>query len=407
MIVATKSLLTGEHMSGRHMDGGRRLLWASEGSTDRSALDAAAAAYELQVQLCAPAEITSALHTSGDVVGIELGDDPSSGLAAIRELHGRSPGTTILAASRDAGVETLRAAMQAGAADVLSLPLVPAEIHKALLRVTNATPHAPVIKTAGQVITVYGVRGGLGATTVAVNLAFKLATATRAETALVDLDLQRGDVAAFVNLVPVHSLATLATASGDVDDVFLASAITRHGSGVAVLAAPPTMEEAELVGDREVELALRLLRSRFAFTVVDTPRVISSTVLTALEDSDRIFVLTDLSVPSVRAARRIFELLGRLDGPAERAELLITEIVPGPLDVKKAVQVIGQQPFAVIPRDDSAGSAMNDGVPLNGRPTRLALALDGLACRIAGLQNGGPKQGRRLLSRIFPKGARP
>lgn len=383
-------------------------MWATaDPAADRMALETAAAAYELQVQVCAPTEIATVLRTSNDLIGIELGAEPGDGLAAIRDLHGRVPGAPIIAASRDGGVELVRAAMQAGACDVLSLPLVTAEIHKTLLRLTAAaTPVAAAPRTSGQVITVYGVRGGLGATTVAVNLGCKLASATGAESAIVDLDVQRGDVAAFVNLVPVHSLASLATAPGDIDDVYLASAITRHSSGVSVLAAPPTLEEAELVSDREVELALRLLRTRFAYTVVDTPRVIGNTVLAAFEDSDRIFVLTDLSVPSVRAARRVFELLTRLEGASERAELLITEIVPGPLDVKKAVQVIGQQPYAIIPRDDSAGSAMNDGVPLNGRPTRLALALDGLARRIAGVEHG-QKQGRRLLSRIFPKGARP
>lgn len=394
-------------MSARQLDAGRRLLWVTaETAADRTVLETAAAAYELQVQLCAPTEVATTLRTSGDLIGIELAADPSAGLAAIRDLHARAPGAAIIAASCDGGVELVRAAMQAGACDVLSLPLAAAEVHKTLLRFTSAVIAAPAARTAGQVITIYGVRGGLGATTLAVNLGFKIASATGAESAIVDLDVQRGDVAAFVNLVPVHSLATFATAPGDIDEVYLASALTRHSSGVSVLAAPPTLEEAELVGDREVEMALRLLRMRFAYTIVDTPRVISSTVLTALEDSDRIFILTDLSVPSVRAARRIFELLARLEGAGDRAELLITEIVPGPLDVKKAAQVIGQQPFAIIPRDDSAGSAMNDGVPLNGRPTRLALALDGLARRIAGVEHG-PKQGRRLLSRIFPKGARP
>lgn len=397
----------------RQMESNRRLLWVraeSEGALDRGVLEAAAAAYGLRLQWGTLAELASVPRTSNDLVGIEIGDDQSAGLATIRNLHERAPGASIVSASRDGDVELLRAAMHAGACDVLSLPLVAAEVHKTLLRLTSASPTAATaaLATAGQVITVYGVRGGLGATTIAVNLGFKLASVTQSETALVDLDLQRGDVAAFVNLVPVHSIATLATAAGEIDDVFLASAITRHGSGVAVLAAPPTLEEAELVGDREVELALRLLRSRFAYTVVDTPRVISSTVLTALEDSDRIFVLTDLSVPSVRAARRTFELLARLEGPGERAELLITEIVPGPLDVKKAVQVIGQEPFAIIPRDESAGSAMNDGVPLNGRPTRLALALDALARRVAGVDTGA-KPGRRLLSRFFmgSKGDRP
>ncbi len=389
-------------MSGQ-ADNGRRLLWTSDGTVERGVLEAAAEAHGVRVHWCAPADIATAVRP-GDLVGIEIADD-GTGLALMQELHGRVPSAAIVAATHDIGVDLLRRAMQAGACDVLSLPLVAAEVHKTLLRSLSATTPAAAPTNAGQVITIYGVRGGLGTTTLAVNLGFKLAHVARVETALVDLDLQRGDVAAFVNLAPIHSLATLATAPGEIDDIFLATAITRHRSGVAVLAAPPTLEEAELVTDREVQTALRLLRSRFGYTVVDTPRTIGSTLLTAFEESDRIFIVTDLTVPGVRAARRTFELLTKLELATERAELLISDIFPGPLDVKKAVQVIGQEPFAIIPRDESAGSAMNDGVPLNGRPTRLALALDALACRIAGLE-AGHKPARRLLSRIFPMGAR-
>ncbi len=394
-------------MSARHeVEGGKRLLWAAASDgTDRGLLESAAQAFELRVRVCTPHELSGLFRPAADMVGVELGADSSAGLATIRELHGRAPGTAILAASAHADVELMRAAMQAGACDLLELPLSHEELNKALLRLTQAAARVPAQTVAGQVITVYGVRGGLGTTSLAVNLAFKLAGVTGAETAIVDLDLQRGDVAAFVNVAPAHSIAALATAPGEVDEIFLATAITRHPSGVSVLAAPDTIEEAELVTDREVEVALRLLRNRHAFTVVDTPRAITSAVVGALEESDRILVVSDLSVPSVRAARRMFELLGRLGSTLERSELVVTESVPGPVERKRAVQVIGKEPFAVIPRDDSASSAMNDGVPLNGRPTRLGLTLDALANRLAGLQPG--TRPRSLLSRIFPKGARP
>jgi pilus assembly protein CpaE len=99
----------------------------------------------------------------------------------------------------------------------------------------------------GEIITVYGARGGLGATTLAVNLAVQLAAVTKARVALADLDLQRGDVAAFLNVTPQQSLAAIAGASGEVDDLFLHHTLTRHPSGVAVLPAPTRIIEA---GDR-------------------------------------------------------------------------------------------------------------------------------------------------------------
>src|SRR6266404_3546555 len=360
---------------------GKRLLWSTASHVaDREILESAAAAFNLTVRYCSPIELATFLRPGGDhLVGIELTDDPAVSLTIIRELHVRMPTVTVIAASENADVDFMRAALHAGASDFLTMPLSAHELHKALLRVTQQiAQRAATRRSAGQVITVYGARGGLGATTLAVSLAFKLAALTKSETALVDLDLQRGDVASFVNLAPVHSLATIAAAPGEVDEIFLASALTRHPSGVSILTAPPTMEEAESVTDREVEIALRLMRSQFGFTIVDTPRVITAPVAAAFEESDRILVLTDLSVPSVRAAHRAFELLARLEIPHDRAELVITQVGGGPVDVRKVEQVMGRETFASIPHDDAAGTAMNDGVPLNGRPTRLTAAIDEL-----------------------------
>src|SRR5207244_2143150 len=132
---------------------------------------------------------------------------------------------TIFAASDDPGVSVLRAVLEAGASDVLSLPLGRQELHKALIRFSQLRTKTGPAQAAGSVLTVYGVRGGLGATTLAVNLAARLHTALGAETALVDLDLQRGDVAAFLNLTPVNSLAALASAAGAVDEIFLAGTL--------------------------------------------------------------------------------------------------------------------------------------------------------------------------------------
>src|SRR5207245_10405969 len=100
----------------------------------------------------------------------------------------------------------------------------------------------------GEVFTVCGARGGLGVTTLAVNLAVRMASSSGSEVALVDLDLQRGDVAAFLNLTPLQSLATIAAAHGELDAVFLRGTLTRHASGVFVLPAPPQIEDVDSIG---------------------------------------------------------------------------------------------------------------------------------------------------------------
>ena len=224
-------------------------------------------------------------------------------------------------------------------------------------------------------------------------------------TALVDLDLQRGDVAAFLNLTPVNSLANFATAPGEIDDLFLASTLTRHPNGVFVLPAPPEIEEADSVGHDEVKLALGLLRARFRYTVVDTAR--TDHRARPRRRSTRASgscCVSDLSVPGVRAARRTVELLGRLGVPARARG------APGDRggrrsgELQDAARAIGKQPFFVIPRDEaSAAEAMNHGAPLNGKPTKLALAMTELAAKVAGVSSAAKPKPGQLLRRLFAR----
>jgi pilus assembly protein CpaE len=268
------------------------------------------------------------------------------------------------------------------------------------MRARTRRQHQP----AGEVITVCGVRGGLGATTLAVNLAVRLGALGHG-TALVDLDLQRGDVATFLNLTTGESLAAIASARDEADVTLLNTVLARHASGIAVLAAPAQIEDAETIAPADVDLALRMLRAQFRFTVVDTPRAIGGPLLSAADRSDRLLLLSDLSVPSVRAARRLVELFTRLGLAAERIELVVTHAIPGPVAMSEAARALGKEPLAVIPRDEAAAcNAMNGGTPLNGRQSALTVALSALAGRLAGVQSEVKPGASQLLQRLFLAG---
>ena len=337
-----------------------------------------------------------------DLVGVDLGQHPEGALAFIRELHERLPPMPILAASADHGLSMMRASLEAGASDFIGLPLSAEELDKVLLKLS----HHPVVvnrgatAAIGEIITLCGARGGLGVTTLAVNLAVRLAGLDNGRVALMDLDLQRGDVATFLNLTPTQSLAAAAV-QRDVDEMFLYGILTRHASGVFVLAAPSEIEDSDSIGHDDVDMVLRMLRSHFRYTIIDTSRMLTAPTLAAFEQADRILVLTDLSVPGVRAARRTLELLSRVASAAPRVDLLVTDIVSGHVGLAEAVRAIGKDPLFTIPRDDQAASqAMNAGAPLNGaRPSRLSVALDELASQLSGVELRPKAKG--LLQRIF------
>jgi len=385
------------------------LIWAAPGaSASRELVETAARELKLAVRFCTYKELLDLLHTERcHVACIELAFDAHPGLTLLKNVVERMPRLTTVVASNDTSVSMIRTVLEAGAADFLSLPLNPQELNKALIKLSQTALKGPSARgqAAGTIITVCGARGGLGATTLAVNLAFSLTTLTRADVALVDLDLQRGDVAAFLNLTPLNSIATIAEAKGTVDDIFLAGTLTRHPRGVFVLPAPTQVEEADAVGHDHVELTLQLLRAQFSHTVVDTARTVNGPMLAAFEQSDHILILTDLSVPGVRAARRMIELLLRLNVSAQLIQPVFSHVIPGPVTPQDAVRAIGKEPLLIIPRDDAAASgAMNDGTPLNGKQTALSFAIAELAAKLTGV--APPPKPKGLLQRVFSKEAR-
>ena len=379
-------------------------LWVTDDANgDRELLESAGREFGMPPRFCRAAEVLDLIRRARvDLLGVDLGREPEPGLALLRELHERLPRVTMLAASPDPSVNVIRAALDAGATDVLSLPLGRGELHKALIKFSQTeVRNAAGRGVAGSVISIYGARGGLGTSTLAVNLAMRLMALGGSETAIVDMDLQRGDVAAFLNLTPSQSIAAIVGARGEVDDLFLHGTLTRHPSGLFVLAAPPEMEEADTITDADLEIILRLVRAQFRWTVVDTPRAIAGPAVAALEQSDRTIIVTDRSVPSVRAAKRTFELLAKLGVSPERLELVVTEAIAGPLALPEVARALGRPPLVVIPRDaEGASRAMNSGTPIAGGG--ILAAVDELAAKITGARVASrPKGGGALFRRIF------
>jgi len=385
------------------------LLWvAARARAEVDQVETVARELGIRVRTCTHQDVVDVVRQGRfNMVGLELGDDSERGLALLRDLTERLPQAAVFVAAADSNVATMRKAMETGASDFLTLPLNPIDLSRVLIRSSQeSATKAASRATSGEVVTIYGCRGGLGCTTLAVNLAVHLRNANQGEVTLLDLDLQRGDVAAFLNLMPSQSIAALAGAR-EIDEIFLHSAMTRHGSGLFVLAAPDKVEEAESVGHGEATSALRLLRSQYRFTVVDTPRTITPAVVAAFEQSDHLLLVTDLTVPGVRAARRTMDLLGKLEIPMQAVQLVVTQATPGALDLADAARTIGKDPYLVVPNDQAAANqAMNTGAPLNGKQTALSEAIAELAGKITGGDAAKARRRGGLFRRIFTREAR-
>lgn len=253
----------------------------------------------------------------------------------------------------------------------------------------------------GRVITVFAGKGGCGRSIVAVNLAAALSAGGTRRVLLLDLDLQFGDVAIMLKVVPDRSIAGAIAMSGRLDQPGLRSIITPYRPGIDVLLAPPAPAQGEHVRRELIVEILDIARPIYDFIVVDTPALVTDQVLAALDISDWLIPIVTPDLPTLKSVRLTMEMFDMLDYPKERRLLVFnranTEVGLTPADVEKAVGM----PFAVhVPSSRDVTVSVNLGEPLYfhnpGHPVSRAIVR--LADRCAGLEHRVSHK-RRLFAR--------
>jgi len=195
----------------------------------------------------------------------------------------------------------------------------------------------------------------------------------------VDFDYQSGDVAFFLRIDPKRSLGDIVAATR-VDSAIVQDTLTRHDSGVYVLPQPEQLDRVEDIGAEHVGTILDILAKTFDIVVVDAPHVFNEVSLEIFDRSSTIILLTELSVPSVRAARRSLDILGKLNFLAvpDRVRIVVNRFSEqSALTTGQLEETLGLPAFATIANDFTAVSeAINLGRPLCGEKTEGHAARD-------------------------------
>ncbi|HSH79421.1 MAG TPA: AAA family ATPase [Herpetosiphonaceae bacterium] len=160
----------------------------------------------------------------------------------------------------------------------------------------------------GQIVAVHGVKGGVGATTIAINLAIATRLATRARVALVDANLYSGDVAVSLNLLARSSLADLTPHLKELDQEFLQRASVRHVSGLSAFLAPDDFERAQTVNGEQIGRILKVMRQHFDYIIVDTCSLPDQVTSAALDAADKIVCVLTPELPALKNAARFLQL---------------------------------------------------------------------------------------------------
>ncbi|MGX1908793.1 AAA family ATPase [Streptomyces phaeochromogenes] len=257
---------------------------------------------------------------------------PVPALDVIRDLVLSFPAVGVVLITADTSTNVLTAAMDSGARGIIGLPLgydaLAERVHAAAAWSMGMRRHlgsgTPELYTGpgGRIVTVTGAKGGVGATVAAVQLALA-AQASGRSVALLDLDLQSGDVASYLDVQFRRSIADLAGIS-DINPRVLQDAVYTHDTGLGLLLAPAEGERGEEITDRVARQVLAALRSRYEVVVVDCGAQLNAANAAAVELADQALLLVTPDVVAVRAAKRMVRMWDRLQ--IRKAEETLTVV---------------------------------------------------------------------------------
>jgi pilus assembly protein CpaE len=344
-----------------------------------------------------------------DLVLLPVGDLEPDRAKELERMIRRSPGTSFIGTAPRNDPDLILRAMRTGVHEFLVSPPDANELATAVDRLTQRH-HADTKR--GVVFAVYSSKGGLGNTTIAVNLAHALASNdAEARVVLADLVVSSGDVRVLLNLKPLYDIGNVVQKLDRLDADLLNSLLTPAGEGVWILPGTEDPELDDIVDAAAVTAVVDQLRSHFAYTVLDCEHHLSERTLAALDAADRVILNTQLTVPALRATQRAIQICERLGYPNDKLCIVVNRFqstdVLSPAD---AASLLKHDIQWKLPNDyQTTAAALMKGIPvlqhdpaskLSWSFTQLAAKLGGRPATSAASKNGASSRASRLR-RIF------
>jgi pilus assembly protein CpaE len=329
-----------------------------------------------------------------DVAVVSLDSDQVKAVQLIGQLTNELPEVPILAISARGDGQTILQALRNGAREFLTVPVVLEDLLKALTRLQRARPGSDSkngempAKTESLVIAVLGSRGGVGCTSIAVNLGATLAQDVTNNVALIDLDLALGDADIALDLMADYTLADVAVNVDRLDLQFLRRSLSKHESGLSLLPHPVQMEDASLIREDHLQRVIGLLRASYTHLVLDLSKSFSPTDVTALRMADLILLVAQLDLTSLRNVVRMLASLSADEAMSNKVQIVLNRVGSDTdISLKKAEETIGKPIYWQIPNEAKPlVESRNEGQPLLVHAPRCKVqqSIAGLAEAVCG-----------------------
>jgi pilus assembly protein CpaE len=301
-----------------------------------------------------------------DIVIVDVRGDASSALANIERLRAAAPAAGVFAIALTADPDLILQAMRAGANEFFVWPPAEETFQGAIRRTAARREGAQGGRPAATTLAFFGAKGGAGTTTIAVNCGVEIARLSKKATVIVDLKPGLGEVSLFLGVRPRYSMIDAIDNLHRLDREFLRELLVKHKSGLEILAGGDNFDRPGATDASAIEELFRLLTRQYEYLVIDAGSQINSCTAAALYSADRMFLVANPDVPSVRNAQRVLERLRELGASGDRVRMLLNRAQePYPIPPKQIEGALGHPIHHTFPSDyKTVSTALNSGVPL-------------------------------------------
>ena len=308
-----------------------------------------------------------------DLLFYELGDNPDEDFKQIQSLLSSNAVDEVFVISANKESDLILRAMRAGAQEFISQPIDEAELKNALLEFKKRIKlKSPVMdhqqQSLGKIINVMGAKGGVGTTTLAVNLAMTLAGKKEAgSVALVDLNMVFGEIPLFLSIVPAYHWGQIVENINRLDNTFLLNVMTPHKSGVRVLPSTSHLNGHPPLTPQIMDRILATMKKTFDFIIVDAGQTLDGPTLKTIEMAERNFLITLLNLPCLHNTNNLLKSLTSVGAAQkDRVKLVANRYLKNnDIAISEAEESVQSEIFWSIPNDyKTTMSAINRGKPL-------------------------------------------
>lgn len=320
-----------------------------------------------------PYELFDAVSLEPDEQLIIIGPGVKMEIARTVAEHFRSvkPSLGVILTRNRLEISTLTEALRAGIREVVATDdasSLAAACKRSLEISSNlmeSTIQSKLGKSQAKTLIVFSAKGGCGKTTLSINLAYAIATQTQSKVALLDFDLQFGDIAVALHIQPERTISDAISMQTSLDSMGVKSLMVNQLSNLDVLLAPTNPTDVEFVSVDLVNNLMSNLRNSYDYIVIDTPPAFTDVVLRIFDQADKCFLLTTLDMPSIKNLKLVIDTLEALNVKKSRLDFVLNKSnLKTGISKQEAEEMLGEKFTAEIPFSNEVSNSTNRGMPI-------------------------------------------